>query len=66
MKRSKYHFLPTKKIIEILDHPHLQGIDGKDFWNYKEELEQVLWERQGKEKYLEPQDIPCNLLNKGC
>lgn len=48
--RSKYHFLPTKKIKEILDHPNLQGIDGKDFGPYKEELEQILWERQSKEE----------------
>jgi hypothetical protein len=39
-------FIPTWKLEAILDHPHTQGIDGRDYGPVREELEQILWERK--------------------
>jgi hypothetical protein len=41
-------FIPTWKIQEILDEPYNRGVNGKDYGPVKEELEQILWKRQGK------------------
>lgn len=42
------HCIPTWKIKEILNSPHCTGIDGKDYEPVKEELQDILWERQSK------------------
>ena len=47
MKQLKY--IPTKKLIEILDSHHCTGINGHDYGPYKDELEQILWERQSRQ-----------------
>ena len=46
MKNLKY--IPTWKIEDILNDPYCRGIDGADYEPYKEELQQILWERQNK------------------
>ena len=43
------HAIPTKTISAILSHPYAQGIDGADYWPVKEELQNILWERQARE-----------------
>ena len=55
MKNLK--FIPTWKIVEILNHPYCQGIDGKDYGPYKEELQDILWQRQAKIAEKENQDL---------
>lgn len=42
-------FIPTWKIIEILDEPYNRGVNGKDYGPVKEELEQIVWERQNRD-----------------
>lgn len=41
------HFecIPTKKLKEILDSNYTTGINGADYEQYKEELEEILWTR---------------------
>ena len=46
-KNLKY--IPTKKLQEILDSNHCTGIDGADYEPVREELEQILWERQNRQ-----------------
>jgi hypothetical protein len=52
---SKYKYIPTWKLIEILDSPHCTGVNGKDYEPVKDELQQVLWERLSR--YDHDQDI---------
>ena len=40
--------IPTKKLQEILESNHCTGIYGADYEPVKEELEQILWERQNR------------------
>jgi len=47
VKNLKY--IPTWKIKEILNDPYCRGIDGADYQPYKDELEQILWNRLNKE-----------------
>lgn len=53
MKNLKY--IPTKKLREILDSHHCVGTTGKDYFPVKEELEQILWERQSRQE-INPDD----------
>ena len=46
MKNLK--FIPNWKIVEILNHPYCQGIDGKDYGPFKEELQDIIWQREAK------------------
>jgi hypothetical protein len=46
MKNLKY--IPTKKIVEILDSNYCMGVNGREYSDVKEELEQILWERQNR------------------
>ena len=50
---SNLKYIPTWKIKEILNEPYCRGIDGKDYEPVKEELQQILWERQSKEVFNE-------------
>lgn len=43
---SKYKHIPTKKLKEILDSNYCTGVNGKDYEPIKEELQQILWERE--------------------
>lgn len=40
--------IPTAKLIQILDSHHTTGINGADYGPVKEELQQILWERQSR------------------
>ena len=53
MKNLKY--IPTWKIIDILDEPYTRGVNGKDYEPVREELEAILWKRQTRnfEKNIE-------------
>ena len=45
-KNLKY--IPTWKIKEILNDPYCRGIDGKDYYPVKNELEDILFIREEK------------------
>ena len=45
---SKYKYIPTKKLTEILDDPYTRGSNGRDYEPVRHELEQVLWERENR------------------
>ena len=49
----KVRCIPTKTIKEILNENYTRGKNGKDYGNYREELQAELWERQNKEADLE-------------
>jgi hypothetical protein len=53
VKNLKY--IPTWKIIEILNEPYTRGVNGKDYEPVREELEAILWKRQTRnfEKNIE-------------
>lgn len=38
--------IPTWKLEEILNHPHTQGIDGRDYGPVRHELEDILFKRK--------------------
>lgn len=42
---SPHKSIPTHKLKEILDHPHHQGIDGKDYGPIAHELQIEYWIR---------------------
>jgi hypothetical protein len=46
---KNFIYIPTWKIIEILEHPYCQGIDGKDYEPHKELLQEILWDRSDKQ-----------------
>lgn len=49
MTYKNLKYIPTKKILAILDSPHCTGIDGKDYEPVKHELQDILWERQNRQ-----------------
>lgn len=57
MKRNKFLYnrgsnwskMTTSKLQEILNHPHTQGADGKDYAPFLCELQNELWRRQAIE-----------------
>jgi hypothetical protein len=48
---SKLKYIPTAKIVEILNSPNCTGVDGRDYGPVRHDLESILWERQSR-----PQD----------
>jgi hypothetical protein len=48
-KPREIKFMNTNYIKAILNHPQLLDSKGKDCEDIKEELEQVLWERESRE-----------------
>lgn len=46
MTRTRYW--PTKKLLEVLDHPLTMGVDGKDFGPYRDQLQDELNLRYNK------------------
>lgn len=46
---SRLKFIPTAKLKEILNSHHITGTTGHDYWDHKEELEGILWERLNRE-----------------
>lgn len=46
MKYANLKYIPTWKIECILNHPHYQGIDGKDYGPVAHELISILHERK--------------------
>lgn len=51
--------IPTVKIEEILNSaPYYTTDKGTDYGPVKEELERILWERQGKEDFNFPPELP--------
>lgn len=51
-------FIPTVKIEEILSTAYSTTDRGTDYGPVKEELERILWERQGKEDFNFPPELP--------
>ena len=49
---TNLRYIPTKKIIEILDNPHHLSSSGKDFGPVIDELRDILWERQSRQKAM--------------
>lgn len=47
---SNLKYIPTKKIKEILAEPYCRGIDGAEYEEVKEELENILWARLAKKE----------------
>ena len=47
--KSKIKSWNTTKIKDVLDEKHCLGVNGADYNNIKEELEQELYERENKE-----------------
>jgi len=45
---KNFKFIPTWKLKLILDSPNCTGIDGCDYGPWKEELEQILFERNNR------------------
>jgi len=46
--KSKVLSIPTKKLTEILDENYIRGIDGKDYEQYKDEMQDEVWRRDAK------------------
>jgi len=44
---------PTQKLLEIIDHPYNQGIDGHDYGPVIEEIQQEYWRRMNKTEQKE-------------
>lgn len=46
---SNLKHIPTAKLKQIIDSHHVTGTTGADYWDLKDELEAVLWERLNRE-----------------
>ena len=64
MKRRKkdnrtyknFKFIPTSKLLEIINEPYHRGTDGHDYAPYIEEIKTIYWERMNKEQERENYD----------
>ncbi|MHA2182051.1 MAG: hypothetical protein ACXAAH_11580 [Promethearchaeota archaeon] len=42
---KNFKYWSIEKLQSVLDHVHCQGVDGADYEPYKEEMQNVLWEK---------------------
>lgn len=48
MSTANYKHIPTKQLKTILNDPYTRGVDGKDYQEAKDQLAQILWEREDR------------------
>ncbi len=46
---KNFEYWSIKKLQEVLDEPYCRGYQGHDYYPYKEEMQQILWEKQNKQ-----------------
>lgn len=43
-----FKYWSIDKLQEVLESAHITGVDGHDYYSYKEEMQETLWEKQNK------------------
>lgn len=45
---KNFKYWSIEKLREVLESNHITGIHGHDYFQYKEEMQQVLWQKENK------------------
>ena len=46
---KNFQHWPTKKLLEIIDEPYNQGVDGHDYQPYIDEIKDIYWKRMANQ-----------------